>query len=394
MSLIILRQRYCLFITFARVSSKRIISTVTNDLVGDQRIHKAAMSLLKAGWSPELVGRRLKGSEPVKRDYKVKRLRLLFNKGPLFYACYNLRLFCYLIVARADLFLANDLDTLPAVWMASKLRGIPYVFDSHEYFTEVPELVNRRTIQKIWKWIERRLLPGTKYMLTVNQEIAHLFEKEYNISVKVLMNVPNASGEEDQNCKGHIPESFGGKILIIYQGAVNQGRGLEEIIDAMPNLPDHVLLIIGSGDILNTLRKRVAGLDLTRRVSFTGRLPMEELPWYTQQAVIGISLEQDLGLNYRLALPNKIFDYMHAGLPVLVSDLPVMAQLVKEVCFGVVSNKFDPVSLAEKIIDMTADQERYNLWCDAALKGAVGYTWESQESVLIGICDEALGNSL
>lgn len=376
------------------MSSKRILSTVTNDLVGDQRIHKAAISLLNAGWSPELVGRRLKRSESVKREYKTRRFRLLFNKGPLFYVCYNLRLFCYLLVARADLFLANDLDTLPAVWMASKLRRIPYVFDSHEYFTEVPELVNRRFVQKFWKSIERWLVPGTKFMTTVNEEIASLFEKEYNVSVKVLMNVPNASRESAQNYKGQIPESFRGKILIIYQGAVNEGRGLEEIIDAMPHLPGHALLIIGSGDILNMLRKRVADLDLMSRISFTGRLPMEELPWYTQQAVIGISLEQDMGLNYRLALPNKIFDYMHAGLPVLVSDLPVMAKVVKEVSFGVVCNKFDPESLAGIIVDMTADQERYNSWHEAALKGALGYTWESQESVLIGICDEALGNSL
>ncbi|MCK5820636.1 MAG: glycosyltransferase [Bacteroidales bacterium] len=377
------------------MSLKRVISTVTNDLVGDQRIHKAAMSLLKAGWSPELVGRRFKSSEPVSREYKTRRFRLLFNKGPLFYACYNIRLFCYLLVVRADLFLANDLDTLPAVWMASKLRKIPYVFDSHEYFTEVPELVNRRAVQKIWKSIERRILPGTKYMLTVNEEIAHLFEKEYDIKVRVLLNVPNVSrGEAVQEFQGQIPGSFEGKTLILYQGAINKGRGLENMIDAMPKLSAYALLVIGGGDILDILRKQVADLNLKETVHFTGRLPMEELLWYTQQADIGISLEQDLGLNYRLALPNKLFDYMHAGLPVLVSDLPVMSQLVNEVGFGMISNKFDPDYLAEKIGAMTADQERYKGWCDAALKWSAKYTWESQELVLTGICEEALNNRL
>jgi len=359
--------------------------------VGDQRIHKSAMTLLKAGWDPELVGRRIKYSEPVKRDYRTKRFRLLFNKGPFFYACYNIRLFCYLIVVRADLFLANDLDTLPAVWMASKLRRIPYVFDSHEYFTEVPELVNRRVVQKIWKGIEGLLLPGTRFMITVNKEIAKLFEQEYNVKAQVLMNVPCKLRGDSQEPLGQIPKSFEGKILILYQGAVNEGRGLEEIIDAMPKIPGHALLIIGGGDIFDKLQKRVTLMDLKSRVHFTGRLPMEELSWYTQQAIIGISLEQDRGLNYRLALPNKLFDYMHAGLPVLVSDLPVMGGIVKEINFGMVTNKFDPESLSAKILDMTTDKERYGAWKDSALKGSDKFTWESQESVLIGVCEAASG---
>ena len=349
------------------------------------------MTLLKAGWEPELVGRRIKYSEPVMRDYQTRRFRLLFNKGPFFYACYNIRLFCYLLIARADLFLANDLDTLPAVWMASKLRRIPYVFDSHEYFTEVPELVNRRVVQKIWKGIEGLLLPRTRFMITVNKEIAKLFEQEYNIKAQVLMNVPCKLRGDSQEPQGQIPKAFEGKILIIYQGAVNEGRGLEEIIDAMPKIPGHALLIIGGGDIFDKLQKRVAVMNLKSRVHFTGRLPMEELSWYTQQAIIGISLEQDRGLNYRLALPNKLFDYMHAGLPVLVSDLPVMGSLVKEINFGTVTNEFDPESLAAKILDMTTDQERYEGWKDSALKGSDKFTWESQESVLIGVCEAASG---
>jgi len=374
------------------MNTKRIISTVTNDLVGDQRIHKAAMSLMKAGWSLELIGRRFRKSESVKRDYKTRCFRLLFNKGPLFYACYNIRLFCYLLFAGADLFLSNDLDTLPAVWMASKLRRVPYVFDSHEYFTEVPELVNRKYVQKVWKRIEQFLLPGTKYMITVNRELAHIFEKEYKISVKVLMNVPNASKGDLRNLKGEIPESFNGKILILYQGAVNKGRGLEEIIAAMHKLPGYALLIIGGGDILGVLRQHVIDMDLKDSVYFTGRLPMEELIWYTHQADIGISLEQDLGLNYRLSLPNKLFDYMHAGLPVLVSDLPVMSRLVKELGFGIVTSRYDPDSLADRITYMNADSDRYNEWSEAAMKGAVEYTWEAQETVLTDLCEEALYN--
>ncbi len=371
------------------MSPKRIISTVTNDLVGDQRIHKAAMSLKKAGWDPVLVGRRMRDSETVDRAYRTKRFRLLFNHGPLFYMCFNFRLFCYLLRAKADLFLANDLDTLPAVWFASLIRNKPYVFDSHEYFTEVPELVNRKHIQKIWKSIERFIIPKTKYMLTVNHEIAQLFREEYDVSVGVLMNVPSLNSANENFFVGEIPVSFNNRTLILYQGAVNAGRGLEEILETMTILPDHVLLVLGGGDNLKKLQLRVKELNLQDQVCFKGRLAMNELAWYTQQAKIGLSVEQDLGLNYRLALPNKLFDYMHAGLPVLASDLPVMARIVKEVNFGLLTNLFDPKSLASKILEMTSDQQRYQEWKVAALKGSKKYTWESQESILLDICEQA-----
>lgn len=350
------------------------------------------MSLLNAGWEPVLVGRRFRTSEKLDRDYRTKRLKLLFNKGAFFYACFNVRLFLYLLVSKADLFLANDLDTLPAVWLASKIRRLPYVFDSHEYFTEVPELVNRGFVRRVWKGIERFIVPKTRYMLTVNQEIADLFEKEYHIPVHVLMNVPRAKNKNISIKAGFIPDSIKEKIILIYQGAVNEGRGLEEMLAAMPLLPDHSLLIIGSGDRIDQLKGIAEQEKLDGQVYFTGRLPMEQLSWYTNQATIGLSLEQDLGLNYRLALPNKLFDYMQAGLPVLASDLPVMGKLVKKHNIGVTITDFEPESIARKVQDMTSDSEHLKLWRESALKTADKYLWESQESVLINLCTEAVEN--
>lgn len=315
---------------------------------------------------------------------------MLFERGPLFYAFLNLRLFFFLFVKRANLFISNDLDTLPAVWLASSLRKIPCVFDSHEYFTEVPELVDRPRIQKIWKRIERFLVPRISNMLTVNQAIADLFEREYPVSVQVLMNLPPAKKEKREIPVGQLPEGFKNKTLILYQGAVNRGRGLAEIIAAMEFLPQHALLIIGGGDLLPELQDRVANLSYKDQIYFTGRLPMEDLEWYTAQAAIGLSLEQDLGLNYRLALPNKIFDYMKAGLPVLASDHPVMGEMVRSVNFGLLINRFEPEYLAARVLEMTSDSDRYQLWKAAAQEAFPRFTWESQESVLIRLCAQAM----
>ena len=128
---------------------KKIIISVTNDLIADNRVHKVATSLCKNNYNILLIGRKLKKSSKIKeRNYKCKRIKLIFNKGALFYAEYNFRLFWLLLFTKADILLANDLDTLLANFLCAKIKRKKLVYDSHEYFTEVPELINRKFTKK------------------------------------------------------------------------------------------------------------------------------------------------------------------------------------------------------------------------------------------------------
>ena len=360
--------------------NNRVIIAVTNDLSGDQRVHKVAMSLINFGYQPILVGRALPDSRPLQRPYPCRRFRLLFRKGPLFYAEYTIRLFLYLMFSHAGWFLANDLDTLPAVYSAGRLRKRRIVYDSHEYFTEVPELVGRDKTKRIWERIERRLFPRLKLVYTVNSSIAAIYSKKYGVDVKVVRNLPSVTGRVE--VAGRLPAGFEGLPYMIYQGALNIGRGLEELIAAVNLLPDCRLLLAGDGDKKPDLERLVSELGLGDRVRFTGRMPFEQLAWYTRRAVLGISLEQDLGLNYHFALPNKLFDYMTAGIPVLASDLPEIRSVVEEVGFGMVINRFDPGFLSDTIAEILADSARLKQWSEAAIAAAPGYVWEREEEVL------------
>ena len=371
---------------------KRVISLVTNDLEGDQRVHKTALSLMMQAWEVKLVGRQLSDSCPLQRSYKTRRLKLLFRTGPGFYAEINLRFFVLLLFVRTDLILANDLDTLLAAWLVAKIRHLPLIFDSHEYFTEVPELINRPRTQHIWKAIERFLLPRVKHMITVNEEIADLFRQEYNVNAEVIMNLPVQ--KEQSRVRPLTPSGGDKKTQIIYQGAVNIGRGLEQLIKAMEYLPDHYLTIVGGGDLLEELEDVAASYSWKDRIHFTGRVPFEEVAGYTREADFGVSLEQDFGLNYRLALPNKLFDYIGASLPVLVSDLPVMSKFVKKLDVGLVVSNYDPVSLASSIRGITSDRERYMAWCENASKVSPDYTWNKQEARLLGVFENAIKHGI
>jgi glycosyltransferase involved in cell wall biosynthesis len=360
---------------------KRIIISVTNDLAGDQRVHRVCLTLKSMGFDVMLAGRRLQTSSPILgRVYSNRRMRLLFTKGPLFYAEYNFQLFWLLLFSRFDLLLSNDLDTLPANWLAAKLKNKPLVYDSHEYFTEVPELIGRQRVQKIWEWLENRLVPRVDQAYTVSRSIADVYSGKYKITFHVVRNLPLriTCPKVPVDRKKNLP------YTIIYQGALNKGRGLEQAISAMKFLPDVNLVIAGTGDQENDLKTRVTGLQL-RNVRFTGRLPLEELIHVTSEALLGISIEEDLGLNYRYALPNKLFDYIQARIPVVVSDQPEMSAIVKEYDIGLIIPNHDPVILAEAIRKALTDQTLREKWAINLEKAAGELTWEKEEKIVKAI---------
>ena len=172
------------------MKGKRIILAVSSDLVADQRVHRCAETLCRNGAEVLVVGRKLPASRPVgDRSYRVSRLRLAFRKGPLFYAGFNIRLFFFLIFRKVDLIGANDLDTLLACHLAARIRGKPLLYDSHEYFTEVPELIGREFTRKIWTGIEKRILPRVRFASTVSPSVAEAYQELYGIRMKVIRNL-------------------------------------------------------------------------------------------------------------------------------------------------------------------------------------------------------------
>ncbi len=359
-------------------NQKKIIVSVTSDLVSDNRVHKVCTTLHNMGFEVVLVGRILPNSLPVGvRSYLTKRFKLLFVKGPLFYAAYNIRLFLFLLFSKSDILLSNDLDTLPANFMASKIKNKPLVYDSHEYFTEVPELINRPRVKKVWEWLEKQMVPKIKTAFTVCNSIARIYEEKYGTPFKVVRNIPVAAeihSKTEENDKA--------EKIILYQGAVNIGRGLEQAILSMNNIQNARLIIAGSGDILTKLQNLVICENLQNKVEFKGRLPLEELEKLTPQADLGLSIEEDLGLNYRFALPNKLFDYIQAQVPVLITNLPEMVAIVNQYNIGEITESLEPQFLAEKITDALNNKEKRNLWKSNLLLAAKELTWENEEKVI------------
>jgi glycosyltransferase involved in cell wall biosynthesis len=336
--------------------------------------------LMEQGMDVTCIGRRLKSSPPPQgKGFKVYRFRMIFTRGPLFYLFFNKRLFLKLLFVPAPaLFIANDLDTLPAVFLAARIRRVKLIYDSHEFFTQVPELLQRNRVQAIWKWIESRLVPRLEYAITVSYPIAEIYRRLYGTRFRVVRNVPERLRG---NPKRYSP---GTRPVMIYQGALNVGRGLELMINSMKYMEEVILVIAGSGDIEAELMELVKAEALSDRVIFRGRLDPRELVPLTCEARVGISLEEDLGLNYRYALPNKLFDYIQCGLPVICSNLPEMAKIVEGYGIGVVIRNRDPQNIA-RVVRFILDEQEAGAWEGALARASEELCWERESGQYLAV---------
>lgn len=363
------------------MKKRKVYLSVINDLSGDQRIHRIASTLVEAGFSVTVVGRKLPDSLPLSpRPYQTRRMKLWFTRGKLFYLEYNLRLFFFLLFRSFEMLNANDLDTLLANYLVARLRRKRLIYDSHEYFTEVPELIERPQTRAIWLRLERWIFPRLTNVYTVNSSLARIYAETYQVPVEVIRNVPIP-----QAAPPSAPLS--GPPILLYQGAVNVGRGIELMIRTMAHLPGKVLWIIGKGDILEEMQALVQQQPHPERILFKGFVPLEQLSSFTQQATLGLSLEEDLGANYRYASPNKVYDYLQAGVPVLVSKLPEMEQTVSTYGVGKVLTEEDrsPERLATLIDAMLSNKEEYQNWQQACLIAREELNWEQEKHKLIQI---------
>ena len=366
---------------------QRVIVTVSNDLYSDQRVDKVCNSLVNMGFNVLLVGRKLPNSPPLQpRAYATRRMQLLFKKGFLFYAELNFRLFFFLLFHRCDILVSNDLDTLYPNFLISRLKRKRLVYDSHEYFCGVPELNGRPRVQKFWRRIEKRCFPHLTDVITVCDSIANLYDQEYprKEKVNVVRNVPTRQRFPITKSREELGLPTDSK-LIVMQGAINRDRGAEELILAMKMIPGAQLLIIGNGDMVPQLKELTKRELLEDRVHFIPRVTPEELANYTALCDLGCSLEKDTNLNYRYCLPNKLFDYIKAGIPCVVSDLPEMAAVVRGSGVGLVVPEHTPEAIAAAINRLLNDNELYESCKVATERAGEQYCWEREEEKLKAI---------
>ncbi len=339
-------------------------------------------SLSRAGYSVVLVGRKRNGSAALRpMTFQQKRLPSWFQKGKLFYAEYNLRLFLYLLLKKMDCICAIDLDTILPCLFISKIKKIKRVYDAHELFCEMKEIITRPAIYKMWKQIEQYALPKFESCYTVNLPIADEFTKMYGVQYKVIRNIPVLQPFKEISKTSK---------FILYQGAVNEGRCFEKLVPAMKEV-DCQLIVCGDGNFMQQAQNLVKQNALESKVIFKGNIPPDEMRMITEQAYIGLNLVENNGLSNYLSLANKFFDYIHAGIPQLCAGFPAYKEINDNAEVALLITEMEPKNIAASLNNLLQNEVLYQELRANCMKAREIYNWQTEEIILLDFYKNLLG---
>lgn len=353
---------------------KRIYFTVTNDLSFDQRMRRICGTLAAAGFTVTLVGRKLPGSPSLPaQPYTQQRIRCWFKRGKLFYAEFNCRLFLFLLFRRMDAICAIDLDTILPCLYISRLKKIPRIYDAHELFTELKEVLSRPGIHKIWTRIEKKCVPQFPLGYTVSDSIAGEFWKRYQVEYATIRNMPVLE---------KMPAPDTREKFILYQGAVNEARGFEQLIPAMKEVRGK-LVICGDGNFMGQLKELIRVHEVTHKVELRGMMKPETLRLFSAGARVAVAVPEKNGLNQYLALPNKFFDYVHAGLPQVTVNYPEYARLNQVYRVAILLDELTPGPIAKALNNLLEDDVLHGELRQNCLIARELWQWQTEEKKLV-----------
>ncbi|KMQ69786.1 glycosyl transferase family 1 [Chryseobacterium sp. FH2] len=363
------------------MKDKKVIISAFSNLYTDQRIEKVCRTLYENGYEIELIGNDWSGAEKMSRPYSFVRLKLISKSLKTAYFEFNWKLY-HELKKKADnntVLLANDLDALLPNYLLAKKLNIPIVFDSHEIFSEMPAIQGKMS-QKLWRYLEKKLIPNIKLMITASSGYADWFKNKYGIYPTVVQNAPRKI-DFDIEIPVNTPK------ILLYQGVINPFRGIDKAILAMHHLENVIFKIAGDGPKKKEYEELVIKEHLQHKIQFLGKLLPEDLREITLTADCGMSIEENGGESYLYSLPNKVLDCIQARVPLVLSNLPEMQNIKQQFDVGEIIENHEPLYIA-RAIQAILNKGR-KMYLPELEKASHILCWENEEVKLLEVFKRA-----
>lgn len=288
----------------------------------------------------------------------------------------------------ADVYHAHDANTLHIAWLAAALRRKPLIYDAHEISTDREGYGGWG---KVIYYLEKWLTPRVAGMITTTDLRADHFVETYGCRRPlVLQNRPRYAVQAE---KGVLRERLGispERFVVLYQGGIQPGRGLRNLVRVAARIPDIDLVMIGGGRQAAEIAALITELDVVGRVHRVPTVPMNELAAWTPDADVGMQVLRNTCLNHWTTDSNKLFEYILAGVPVIASDFPEISRVVKHGGFGLLVDPDNLDSIESAIRRMKEDQAFREACRENCIRARESWSWEAQEHLLHELYDRVL----
>jgi len=286
---------------------------------------------------------------------------------------------------RPDVVHAHDFSTLPAGWLAAALRRVPLVYDAHE--VNVGREGYYRQLVRIIGTVEGCLIRRCARVLTTTGIRARHFRRVYKLehTPVVLQNRPPPAERPDPidlRAALNIPPVA---LLCLYQGGLQEGRGLHNLLRAVAAADGVHLVLVGGGHQEPSLRRQADASGAAARIHFHGQVPLAEVPAITAAADVGMQVLRNTCFNHWSTDSNKLFEYAQAGIAVVASDFPEIRRIVRAHGFGVLVNPHSVEGIATALIGLRDDAGRLAELKHNARRAAPHLTWETEAPALLAV---------
>ncbi|GBD87630.1 spore coat protein SA [bacterium BMS3Abin03] len=360
--------------------NKKVLIAFLGNINYDSRCRNLFDTLAANGFEVEFVGFDwlTKDFTPVEGNITIHKLKKR-RFSLLFYFSFIYHLKIHLLKSHASIIFAEDIYTLPFAVAIGKLKHAKIYYDSRELFGYLAGLKDRKFVQGFWRFIEKIFIRHADYIITTGKMDSEVLHEMYNISnTIVLRNLPRYyKPQKKVDLRTQLGIDAGEKILL-YQGGILKGRGIKIILDALKELPGFTAVIVGGGEFENYYKKMTLDYDLVDRVFFAGKFEQNDLAKLTPSADIGVALIENISKSYYYALPNKLFEYIMAEIPVLVSNLPQMKQVIDEYEVGIAVNPNDKEEVKDALKKLATDKNLYNKFKLNCKTASEKLNWENE----------------
>lgn len=288
---------------------------------------------------------------------------------------------------RPAVYHCHDLNTLAAGALAARRHRAPVIYDSHEVYLERSLARTAALTRRVLRLAEGLMIRRAAAVITVNDSIATHLSTSYGVARPAI--VRNVAEAPERGRVVDVPEPFlrnGTKIL--YIGGITLARGIEQAIEALRYLPETTLILMGPvahERHVEGFRAHAAALGVAERLSIVPAVPAADIDAIAAHATVGLSILPNTSLNNYFSLPNKLFSYLHAGVPVIASDFPELRAVVADHGAGLVCDPEDPKALAAAVAQITGSVDVLERFRAAAREAASIYTWEREAATLQAI---------
>jgi glycosyltransferase involved in cell wall biosynthesis len=371
-----------------------ICFTFLGDIQYDSRLYKCAKSLLEKGFRVSAVtigekGRQTSTDPSGERldlpGINLKRVSLpQVASGKRRFLSFYLKSFWPTLRTNANCYFASDLYSLPVAHLAAKLRHAKLAYDSREFYSSIAALHHRRGTQRFWSYVERKIIPRTDAVFTVNDSLAESISNRYSIEKPTtLLNCPPRQSVQKSDRLRTILSIPHGVRILLYQGGLQSGRGIQIMLSAIKKVPSAILVLMGSGNLAGEILEIIKREKLDQKVFLLDAVPVTGLLSYTSSADVGLCLIENLGASYYYSLPNKLFEYVSAGVPVVASNFPEIASFVESNRVGLVVEPDKEDEVVRAIERLLTNAEEHEGIVKNCLEAANRYTWENESLKLV-----------